>query len=84
MEIHGYDLEEMIGDSLTSYLCKTSAEAKSMQFSIMKSEKWKGRHLHKRKDGSVFTVEEKRSMLRVDENVYELVIELTSPRAFYL
>jgi len=73
-EIHGYDLEEMIGDSLTSYLVQDEVEAKSMQFSIMKSGKWKGRHLHKRKDGSVFTVEEKRSMLRVDENVYELVI----------
>jgi len=73
-EIHGYDLEEMIGDNLTSYLVQDEGEAKLMQFSMMKSGKWKGRQLHKRKDGSIFTVEAKRSVLRVDDNVYELVI----------
>jgi len=45
-----------------------------MQFSMMKSGKWKGRQLHRRRDGTEFIVEAKRSMLRVDDNVYELVI----------
>jgi PAS domain S-box-containing protein len=73
-EIHGYDLEEMLGDNLASYLVQSEGEAESMQFSMMKSGKWKGRQLHRRRDGTEFIVEAKRSMLRVDDNVYELVI----------
>ncbi|MDK2944549.1 MAG: hypothetical protein PWQ24_1264 [Mesotoga sp.] len=73
-EIHGYNLEEMLGDNLASYLVQGEGEAEFMQFSMMKSGKWKGRQLHRRRDGTEFIVEAKRSMLRVDDNVYELVI----------
>jgi len=73
-EIHGYGREEMIGNNLSNYLVQDDMEAKSRQFEIMSSGKWKGRQLHRKKDGSVFVVESKRSVLRVDDNVYELVI----------
>ncbi len=73
-EIHGYDREEMLGNSLESYLVRNDEEAKNRQFAIMRAGKWKGRQTHRKRDGSTFTLECKRSVLRVDDDIYELVI----------